>query len=81
MLTRARQLLRAHGTVVAEVEAQPSGIHHEHRRWETDHAVTRWFPWARVGSDAVSSLAETAGFLVVHAVEVSGRCVVALRMA
>jgi len=81
MLARARQLLAPHGTVVAEVEADNSGVHHERRRWETHHSVTGWFSWSRVGADAVHALAAAAGFAVTSRDDVSGRHLVTLSVA
>jgi SAM-dependent methyltransferase len=81
MLRRARQLLHPDGIVVAEIDALPSGVCTKYLRWETDHCVGKWFPWAHVGSDAASSLADSAGFLLVSALQISDRFVVAMRVA
>jgi SAM-dependent methyltransferase len=80
MLRRARHLLHPRGQVVAEIEARTSGICTSIQRWETDHCVGRWFPWAHVGSDAARSLADAAGLLVTSTVERSDRCIVAMRV-
>lgn len=80
ILRRARQLLRPEGLVVAEIDALPTGVCEEYQRWETAHCVGKWFPWAHVGRDAASTLATSAGFLVVSAVEVSDRFIVAMRV-
>jgi SAM-dependent methyltransferase len=81
MLQRARELLHPRGTVIAELESLPTGVVREYRRWETQHFVGKWFPWSHVGSDAASSLAESAGLLVVSAVHMSDRFVVTMCMA
>ena len=81
MLARARQLLRPHGTVVAEVEAGTTGVCNERRRWETHHSVTGWFSWSRVGADAMHALAGAAGFVVTSTDDVSGRHLVTLSIA
>lgn len=81
MLVRARQLLAPNGTVIAEVEAEESGVRHERRRWETRHTVTGWFAWSRVGADAVHALAEAAGLKVRSAADVSDRHLVVLGIA
>jgi SAM-dependent methyltransferase len=81
MLKRARHLLHPRGTVVAEVDAHGTGVHHERRRWETRHTVTTWFSWSRVGGEAVHSLAEAAGLVVASAGELAGRHLVTMRMA
>jgi SAM-dependent methyltransferase len=78
MLRRARQLLCPRGRVIAEFDARPTGVCTRVQRWETNQHVTRWFPWAHVGSDAVGALAEEAGMFVADAVERSGRYIVAL---
>jgi SAM-dependent methyltransferase len=81
VLRRARQLLHPEGLVIAEIEALPSGVCREYRRWETDRCVGRWFPWAHVGSDAASGLAHSAGLHLVSAMELSGRFIVAMRVS
>ena len=80
LLQRARQLLHPDGAVVVEVDAASNGVTREYRRWETDHSVGKWFPWAHVGSDAISALAESAGFRLISAAHVADRCIVALRL-
>ena len=79
LLRRVRQLLSPSGRIVADVESHPCGVRREDRRWETHHAVSRWFPWVLVGADAVGALAETAGFHVVSTDEVADRSVVVLQ--
>ncbi|HWD52406.1 MAG TPA: methyltransferase domain-containing protein [Acidimicrobiales bacterium] len=81
MLRRARQLLHPDGIVVAEIDALPSGVCTKYLRWETDHCVGKWFPWAHVGRDAASALADSAGFLLISALQISDRFVVAMRVA
>jgi SAM-dependent methyltransferase len=79
LLRRMRQLLHPEGRIVADVESRQSGVVREDRRWETHHAVSRWFPWVLVGADAVGALAEAAGFHLVSTDEVEDRCVVVLQ--
>lgn len=81
MLRRARQLLRPNGFVVAEIDALPNGVCTKYLRWETDHCVGKWYPWAHVGSDAAGALAGSAGFRLVRALQISDRFVVAMRLA
>jgi len=81
LLLRARQLLHPNGFVVAEVDARATGVTSEYRRWETHHSVGSWFPWAHVGSDAIATIAVSAGFLLASAVDVCDRCIVALQVA
>jgi hypothetical protein len=78
MLRRARHLLHPEGQVVAEIDARATGICMSVQRWETDHCVGGWFPWAHVGSDAARSLAEAAGLLITSTAVLSGRCIVAM---
>jgi SAM-dependent methyltransferase len=80
LLRRARQLLHPHGVVVADIDARSSGVVQEYRRWETRHSVGTWFPWAHVGSDAITALAESAGFLLVSAVHICDRFVAVLQV-
>jgi SAM-dependent methyltransferase len=79
LLRRMRQLLHPGGHIVADVERRPCGVRREHRRWETHHSVSRWFPWVLVGSDAIGSLAEAAGFRLVSRYEVADRSVEVLQ--
>ena len=79
LLQRVRQLLHPEGRIVADVESHPCGLRREDRRWETHHAVSRWFPWVLVGADAVGTLAEAAGFHLVSTDEVADRSVVVLQ--
>jgi len=79
LLRRMRQLLHPGGHIVADVESRSCGVRREHRRWETHHSVSRWFPWVLVGADAVGSLAEAAGFHLVSTDEVADRSVVVLQ--
>lgn len=79
LLRRMRQLLHPGGHIVADVERRPCGVRREHRRWETHHSVSRWFPWVLVGADAVGTLAEAAGFRLVSNDEVADRSVVVLQ--
>jgi SAM-dependent methyltransferase len=80
LLQRARQLLHPDGAAVVEVDAASRGVTREYRRWETHHSVGKWFPWAHVGSDAITALAESAGFRLISAVLVADRFIVALRV-
>jgi SAM-dependent methyltransferase len=81
LLRRARELLHAQGSVVAEVDGSAAGVSVEYRRWETGHSVGGWFPWAHVGSDALGPLAESAGFLLVDAVHIRDRHIAVLQVA
>jgi SAM-dependent methyltransferase len=63
LLRRARELVRRHGRVIVEVEPPGTASARLIVRAEHDAGGTgRWFPWARVGADAVRELAAGAGF-------------------
>ena len=79
MLERARQLVVPDGRVIVEVDSLPIGVCRDYVRWETEHSVGRWFPWAHVGGDAASTLADAAGLRLVSALDVSGRHIVVMR--
>jgi hypothetical protein len=66
------------GMVVAEIDARETGICTRSQRWETQHHVGQWFPWAHVGSDAVEALAASAGLAVHSTMERWGRWIVAM---
>lgn len=73
LLARLRQLLRAGGTVVAELG--PPGCRTERLAVRVEHGggTGPWFPWALVGADAWRALAEDAGFETADVAPVGGR--------
>ncbi|MGH9096471.1 MAG: methyltransferase domain-containing protein, partial [Acidimicrobiales bacterium] len=77
----ARQLVAPDGLVIAEIGTLATGVTREYLRWETDHSVGEWFPWAHVGSDAVGALAESTDLRIMHTVETFGRLIAAMRVA
>lgn len=81
VLRRAAALLAPGGVVIAEVEppTSTSGIRVEQVRWETEALQGHWFDWARVGLDAVPTLAAQAGLRVESAGECDRRVFVRLR--
>ncbi|TQF68467.1 class I SAM-dependent methyltransferase [Rhodococcus spelaei] len=78
VLRRAHQLLAPRGLVIAEIDSPQVGIRRERVRWETDHSIGTWYPWARVGAASVGMLAEAAGLRVVESIEACGRFIVAM---
>ena len=64
LLARLRQLLRAGGEVLVELAAPGTGATSEQLRLELDGQVSRAFPWAYVGADAIAEPAQTAGLRV-----------------
>jgi SAM-dependent methyltransferase len=71
LLTRCRSLLRANGTVVAEVEPPGTGWRSCRARLERGAETGPWFEWAVVAAEALPSLAASAG-LYVDSVSVTG---------
>jgi SAM-dependent methyltransferase len=64
LLARLRQLLRADGEVLVELAPPGIGAASERIRLELDGQVSRTFPWAYVGVDAIVEPARAAGFHV-----------------
>jgi SAM-dependent methyltransferase len=78
-LRRAATLLTSGGVVIAEIDpAHSTALRHEMLRWETEHHVGQWFPWSRVGAEALADIATTAGFLVTSVAEVHSRVIAVL---
>jgi SAM-dependent methyltransferase len=61
LLARARELVRPGGHVVAEVAPPGTPTDTLTVRLESTGGAGPWFPWARVGADAVGGLAAAAG--------------------
>jgi SAM-dependent methyltransferase len=61
LLSRLRSLLRADGTVLAELEAPDSETRTTLARIESDADVSHWFPWALVSVSDIGDIAELAG--------------------
>lgn len=78
MLRRAANLLAPGGLVIADVDRAAAGVKHETLRWETHRHVSPWFPWSRVGPDALGELALTAGLVVSSIIELYSRAVAVL---
>ena len=76
ILRRAGELLRRGGRCLAEFDSATRGIHTGWVRLESLRTVGPWFPWASVGIDCATRLADDAGF-VVTGVHPIGRRVVA----
>jgi SAM-dependent methyltransferase len=73
LLARLRQLLCAGGEVLAELAPPGTGASSERLRLELDGQVSRAFPWAYVGIDAIIQPARAAGFYVAETWESEGR--------
>lgn len=82
LLSRAAELIRPGGSVIAEVDAPGDDrVLTQTVRWETDTTVGDWFAWARVSVDATSGLAQAAGLSVVDIAPIHGRYFARLRSA
>ncbi len=64
LLARLGSLLRADGTVLAELEAPGTDTRTTLARIEGDQEVSHWFPWARVSVPEIPAIAELAGMSV-----------------
>lgn len=78
VLHRVRELLAPGGIVIVEVDPPGTGLRREWLRWETEHAVSAWFPWARIDPITLTALAAVAGIHVVQVDQLADRHVVAL---
>ncbi len=78
LLRRARELLRPHGVVIAEL--QSNGGYRSHMvRLDTGDFVGPTFPWATVGADVWLDLCAAAGLTTGGVHEASGRCFASAR--
>lgn len=79
LLARLRTLLTSHGQVLVELDPPGSGAHQLTVRLEhADGAASVWFPWARVGVEAIDEVAMQAGLSVVERWSEAGRWFAAL---
>ncbi|MFC7755569.1 hypothetical protein [Tsukamurella soli] len=78
LVARAARLLAAGGSLIVEVDGAATGWDRRAARIRTDSVVTEWFPWSRVGLDALPTLAEWAGRRVRRSVTVGNRTCVEL---
>lgn len=73
LLARAGALVRPGGVVVVEVDPPGAPTEALTVRVESAGGAGPWFPWARVGADAVGGLAARAGLSAGPAVAAAGR--------
>jgi len=74
LLRRIRDLLRAGGTALVELDPPGHGLRRGPVRVATDEpGEGRWFDWAWVGVDAVAEVAESAGLDTQWVAESDGR--------
>jgi SAM-dependent methyltransferase len=77
-LNRAAELLAPGGAIIVELDYPTVAVSHEMLRWETEHVVGQWFPWARVGAPALGALANAAGLRVTKIIDMDPRVIVVL---
>jgi SAM-dependent methyltransferase len=61
LLARVAELLAPAGRVLCECDEPGSGVRTGPLRLEHERSASPWFPWARVGVDAVDGIAAAAG--------------------
>ena len=66
LLRRTAELLKPGGQVLVELEPPESETRSVRLRLEGPTDVSEWFPWAWVGTDAISRIAGNAGFRTVE---------------
>ena len=64
LLRRLAALLAPGGLVLVELDAPGIGVVHGRVRLEAEGAISDWFPWARVGVEAIAIPAHGAGLRV-----------------
>ena len=79
LLRRAGELLRRDGTVLAELDPSTSGVRYGSARLLRGDDAGPWFPWCRVGPDAVATIADRAGLRLLHVSHHSERCAAVLQ--
>ena len=81
ILWRAAELLAHGGIVIVEVDSPATALSYELLRWETEQHIGHWFPWSRMGADALGVIAHAAGFIVTHLVDIHDRVIAVLTAA
>lgn len=79
LLARLRTVLSAGGRVLVELD--PPGVGADQltvRLEDADGAASVWFPWARVGAEAIDSIAAATGLSVLDRWSDAGRWFAAL---
>ncbi|MBX3286613.1 MAG: methyltransferase domain-containing protein [Actinobacteria bacterium] len=79
LLRRVAELLAVGGHALVETAPPGDGLRRFSARVERGEDASPWFPWARVGAEAVAPLAWDAGFAVDDVVEDEGRWFADLR--
>jgi SAM-dependent methyltransferase len=73
LLERVAELLACGGRAVVETAPPGAGLQCFSARVERGDTASPWFPWARVGAEALAPLARRSGFEVDDVVEDEGR--------
>jgi SAM-dependent methyltransferase len=73
LLQRVRELLAPRGCAVVETEGPGVACRRGRARLQIHDRCTEWFPWARVGLDALHDIALHAGFSPCRVVTGGGR--------
>jgi SAM-dependent methyltransferase len=74
LLRRARALLgRTGGSLLVELDPPGTGLRRTPARLMADTAANAWFPWARLGLDAVEAAADRASLIVRDTGGLAGR--------
>lgn len=81
LLRRVSDFLTPTGRVLVEVDPPGNGVQAQPVRLERGSDVSVWFPWARVGADAIEELAQDIGLRCVERWSDGGRWFADLRWA
>jgi SAM-dependent methyltransferase len=73
LLVRVRELLAARGCAVVETEGPGVACRRGRARLGVHDRFTEWFPWARVGLDALHDVSFQAGFSPCRVITGGGR--------
>lgn len=81
LLRRVSELLTPHGRALVEVEPPGNPLRKEQVRLRHAEVTSAWFPWAYIGADQITGVAEDAGLATVETWSAEGRWFVALSNA
>lgn len=79
LLRRSLELVRQHGSVVAELSAPGTGLRRERVQLRVQGRLSAGFDWAHLGADVIGPVAEAAGLELASLDEVAGRWAAVLR--
>jgi hypothetical protein len=78
LLRRISELMAEDAAVIVETDGPGRGLQCGSVRLEDDDAVSVWFPWARVGEDAIETISGVAGLRIAERWNDDGRWFVEL---